>query len=121
MKQYLISMYQPDGVVPPPELLNKVMREMNALVEEAKASGAWVFSGGLHPASTATVVRMQDGDILTTDGPYVEGKEHIGGFLIVKAADLDGALEWARKVARALTAPGQPGSLPVEVRPFQDR
>jgi hypothetical protein len=101
--------------------LNKVMRDMNALVEETKATGAWVFSGGLHPPSTATVVRMQDGDILTTDGPYVEGKEHIGGFLIVKAADLDGALEWARKVARVLTLPGQPSSLPVEVRPFQDR
>jgi hypothetical protein len=111
MKQYLLSIYQPDGGAPPPEVLEKVMREVRALNEEIKAAGAWVFNGGLHPPSTATVVRLQDGDLLTTDGPYAEGKEHIGGFLIVKAADLDAALAWARKLARVIT-------LPIEVRPF---
>ena len=78
-----------------------------------KAAGAWVFAGGLHPPSSATVVRAQGGDVLMTDGPFVEGKEHIGGFSIVMAPDLDAALEWGRKLARAIT-------LPIEVRPFQE-
>jgi len=112
MKQYLLSIYQPDGGTPPPEVLDRVMREVGALIEETKAAGAWVFNGGLHPPDTATVVRLKDGDLLITDGPYAEGKEHIGGFLIVKAPDLDSALMWARKAARVIT-------LPIEVRPFQ--
>jgi hypothetical protein len=119
MKQYLLNIYQPDGVVPAPELLEPVMNKMNALVQEAKDAGAWVFNGGLHQASTATVVRIQKDDALVTDGPYVEGKEHVGGFLIIKAPDLDAALEWARKMARALMLPGYTDSLPIEVRPFQ--
>jgi hypothetical protein len=113
MKQYLLSVYQPDGEPPPPEILNKVMRDVQAIREESKAAGVWVFGGGLHPTSTATVVRVRDGELLTTDGPYVEGKEHIGGFVIIKAPDLDAALEWGRKYARATT-------LPIEVRPFRD-
>jgi hypothetical protein len=112
MKQYLLSIYQPDAGTPPPAVLEKVMRDVRALVEETKAAGAWVFNGGLHPPGTATVVRLQEGALLTTDGPYTEGKEHIGGFLIIRAPDLDGALMWARKAARAIT-------LPIEVRPFQ--
>ena len=112
MKQYLLSIYQPDSGTPPPETLQKVMRDVNALVEESKAAGVWVFNGGLHPPSTATVVRLHEGDVLMTDGPFAEGKEHIGGFLIVKVPDLDAALEWARRTARAIT-------LPIEVRPFQ--
>ena len=64
-----------------------------------KAAGAWVFAGGLHPPSTATVVRLKDGDVLMTDGPFAEGKEHLGGFTIIKAPDLDAALEWGRKLA----------------------
>jgi hypothetical protein len=72
----------------------------------------WVFSAGLHPPSTATVVRVHDGDLLMTDGPFVEGKEHIGGFTIIKAPDLDAALDWGRKLAQATT-------LPIEVRPFR--
>jgi hypothetical protein len=122
MKQYLLSIYQPDGVTPPPEALEKVMRDVNALIQETKDAGVWVFNGGLHPPSTATVVRFQGGDVLVTDGPFAEGKEHIGGFLIVKAPDLDSALQWARKLARALTLPGRgeaEGGLPIEVRPFQ--
>jgi hypothetical protein len=113
MKQYLLSVYQPDGFIPPPEVLEKVMHEVDALNQELKAAGAWVFGGGLHPPNTATVVRLQDGDVLTTDGPFAEGKEHIGGFVIIKAPDLDAALEWGRKATRATT-------LPIEVRPFQD-
>jgi hypothetical protein len=113
MKQYLLSVYQPDGDPPPPEVLEPIMREIEALHQEMKAAGAWVFDGGLQPPSTATVVRVTDGEVLTTDGPYVEGKEHIGGFAIVKAPDLDAALEWAGKFARAIDP------LPIEVRPFQ--
>jgi hypothetical protein len=118
MKQYLLSIYQPDGPPPPPELLEPVMREVDALNEEMKAAGAWVFSGGLHPPSTATVVRLRDGELLMTDGPFAEAKEHVGGFSVVKAPDLDAALAWARKLARALTLDQRVG-LPIEVRPFQ--
>ena len=111
MKQYLLSIYQPDGEKPPPEFLEKVMRDVGTLIEETKTAGAWVFNGGLHPPSTATVLRLRDGEMLRTDGPYVEGKEHVGGFLIVQAPDLDAALGWAEKLARVIT-------LPIEVRPF---
>jgi hypothetical protein len=113
MKQYLLSVYQPGGDPPQPDVLEQIMEDVKAVREEAKAAGAWVFSGGLHAPSTATVVRLQNGEMLTTDGPFVEGKEHIGGFSIIRAADLDAALEWGRKFARATT-------LPIEVRPFQD-
>jgi hypothetical protein len=113
MKQYLLSVIQPDGDPPPPEFLEKVMRDVKALRQEMKAAGVWVFAGGLHPPSTATVVRYRDGDVLLTDGPFAEGKEHVGGFTVIKAPDLDAALEWARKTARAIP-------LPIEVRPFRD-
>jgi hypothetical protein len=113
MSLYLLSIYQPDGGTPPPEVLKAVGRELHVLNEEIKAAGGWVFARGLHPPSTATVVRLRGGDVVTTDGPYVEGKEHIGGFWIVNAPDLDVALGWARRATRATT-------LPVEVRPFQD-
>jgi hypothetical protein len=112
MALYLLTIYQPDGPPPPPEFLEPVMREIGALNEEIKAAGGWVFSGGLHDPSTATVVRARGEEVLTTDGPYVESKEHVGGLWVVKADDLDVALGWARKAARALR------SLPVEVRPF---
>ncbi|MEU4496171.1 YciI family protein [Streptomyces sp. NBC_00210] len=112
MKHYLLSIYQPDGPPPPPEFLDPIMRDLEAVNAELRAAGAWVFAGGLHPPSTATVVRLKDDEVLTTDGPYVEGKEHIGGFTVIQAADLDAALEWGRKLARAIT-------LPIEVRPFQ--
>ena len=119
MQQYLLAIYQPDGPPPPPEALANVMRDVAALTDEAKRTGAWVFNGGLHPPATATVVRAQRGDFLVTDGPYAEGKEHIGGFMVVNAPDLDAALGWARKLARALRLEGQEAGLPVEVRPFQ--
>ena len=112
MKQYLLSIYQPDGDPPPPEVLDPIMQDLEAVNAELRASGAWVFAGGLHPPSTATVVRLRDNEVLTTDGPYIEGKEHIGGFTVIQATDLDAALEWGRKLARAIT-------LPIEVRPLQ--
>jgi hypothetical protein len=114
MKQYLLSIYQPDGPPPPDLDLTTIMRNVHALREEMKSAGAWVFSGGLHPASTATVVQVKDGESLMTDGPFTEGKEHLGGFTVIKAADLDAALEWGRKLARILTP------LSIEVRPIQD-
>ena len=113
MTQYLLSIYQPEGELPPAEFLESVGRELHAMNQELKAAGAWVFSRGLHAPSTATVVRVRDGNLLITDGPYVEGKEHVGGFWIVDAPDLDAALGWARRAALATT-------LPIEVRPFQD-
>ena len=114
MPRYLLSIYQPDGPPPPPDFLEPVMRRVAALQQEMTAAGAWVFAGGLHAPDTATVVRLKDGadDLLTTDGPYVEGKEHIGGFWVIDAPDLDAALDWAGKATRATT-------LPIEVRPFQ--
>lgn len=111
MKQYLLSIYQPDGGTPPPEVLDPVLRALDLLNAELDAAGVTVFKGGLLPPETATVVRAKGDDILLTDGPYVEGKEHIGGFWIIKAPDLDAALEWAAKAARAVT-------LPIEVRPL---
>jgi len=112
MKQYLISIYQPDGPPPPPERLEPIMREIYAIRRDLEAAGSWVFGAGLHQASTATVLRASDGDVLMTDGPFVEGKEHLGGFMIVKVPDLDVALAWARRYALVL-------GLPIEVRPFQ--
>ncbi len=113
MKQYLISVYQPDGDPPPPEVLEPIMRDVRAVEEEMRAAGVWVFSRALYPPSTATVLRADtNGDVLTTDGPYVEGKEHLGGFTIIEADDLDAALHWGGKLARAI-------GLPLEVRPFQ--
>lgn len=112
MKQYLLSIYQPDGDPPPPEILEPIMAELGKLNDDMKAAGAWVFAAGLHPPSTATVVRDKDGDALLTDGPFTEGKEHLGGFTVIRAADLDEALSWGGRVAKVL-AP-----LAVEVRPI---
>ena len=112
MNQYLLSIYQPDGPPPAAPVLGKIMEDVAVFRQELKAAGAWVFSRGLHPPSTATVVRVKDDETLMTDGPFVEGKEHIGGFVVVNAADLDAALEWGRKLSRATT-------LPIEVRPAQ--
>jgi hypothetical protein len=113
MKYYLLAMHQPVGDPPPPEVLEPIMGDLAALREEMKAAGAWVFAGGLHGPEASTVVRMSDGEILTTDGPYAEGKEHMGGFTVIKSPDLDAALGWARKYAAAVRL------LPIEVRPFQ--
>ncbi len=112
MKRYLLTIYQPDGDPPPSVNLEKIMRDVGAVNQEMQKAGVWVFSDGLFPASSSTVVRVKDGQALLTDGPYLEGKEHVGGLYVIKVPDLDAALQWSRKVARALT-------LPIEVRPFQ--
>ena len=112
MKQYLLSVVQPEGQErPAPEVLEAIMRDLDVFHQELRAAGAWVFAGGLHSPSTATVVRVKGGDVLMTDGPFAEGKEYLGGLCIVNAPDLDAALEWGRKAAQATT-------LPIEVRPF---
>jgi hypothetical protein len=112
MPHYLLSIQQPDGGPAAPEVLEPIMRDVAAFNQELKAAGAWVFAGGLHDPGAAAVARLRDGEVLTTDGPYVEGKEHVGGLSIIKAPDFESALGWGRKLARILT-------IPVEVREFQ--
>ncbi len=118
MSQYLLNIYQPDGQTPPPEALQKVMRDVEAYLTEARSKGVFVFTARLHPASAATVVRFNGHEAMITDGPFAEGKEHMGGFLVINVPDLDGALEWARKLSRVLTTDPARGGLSVEVRPF---
>ncbi len=114
MTQYLLSVYIDESAEPPSEeVLQKMYQDVDAVNETMKAEGAWVFGGGLHPSTTATVVRSEQGEVLTTDGPYVESKEKLGGFWIINAPALDAALTWAGKATAACQAP-------VEVRPFQD-
>jgi hypothetical protein len=113
MAQYLLSVIQPDGPAPDPEALSAIMADVDTVDRDMRDKGVWVFAGGLYPPSTATVVRARkDGDVLMTDGPFAEGKEHLGGFTIIDVPDLDAALEWGRRLAEATT-------LPIEVRPFQ--
>jgi hypothetical protein len=113
MAQYLLSVYQPVGPVPDPDFLAPIMQDGENLNRDMKAAGVWVFAAGLHPTDTATVVRQQGPGVLITDGPFVEGKEHLGGFTVIDTPDLDAALGWAEKLARATT-------LPIEVRPVQE-
>jgi hypothetical protein len=114
MTQYLLSVHMVDGdEEPAPEVIERMYRDVEVFNDKLRTQGAWVFAGGLHPASTATVVRVQNGDVLTSDGPFAEAKEHLGGFWIVEAGDLDAALALAAEGAAACGAP-------VEVRPFQD-
>ena len=112
MTRYLLSVMQPVGPIPEPEVLAEVGKQLDALNRDLRERGAWVFAGGLFEPSTATVVRVKDGETLITDGPYAEGKEFLGGFTIVDVADLDAALDVARRMAEIIT-------LPIEVRPFQ--
>jgi hypothetical protein len=115
MKQYLLSVYHPENEAdaPSPEAMEEIGRDVDALNDEMRAAGAWVFGGGLHPSSTATVLQLKGGEVLTTDGPFAEGKEHVGGFWVIQAPDLDDALAWGRKATRAC-------QVPIEVRPFHD-
>ncbi len=113
MKQYLLAVHMIEGEpLPSDEQMQESYRKVDVFNDELRAEGAWVFAGGLHPASDATVVRAQGGRVITTDGPFAETKEHLGGFWIVNATDLDAALDLA---ARGSAACGGP----VEVRPFQ--
>lgn len=113
MNQYLLSIYQPDGPAPEPEVLEPILRDLQALNEEMQAAGVWVFAAGLHPPETATVLKASGDDVLITDGPFTEGKEHLGGFTVIQVEDLDAALHWAKRLAEVLR------NLSVEVRPFQ--
>jgi len=114
MKQYLLSVcYPAGGTAPDPVDLQRIMRDVHAIQNEMKAADAWVFSGGLSPASTATVLRHRGGEVILTDGPFIESREQIGGFTIVRAADLDAALAWGRRLALAI-------GTPIEVRPFME-
>jgi hypothetical protein len=99
--------------VPSPEVMQQMFQDVEAINAQIRDAGAWVFAGGLHPASAATVVQVRDGEVLTTDGPFAETKEQLGGFWVIKATDLDAALDWSAKASAACRAP-------VEVRPFQD-
>jgi hypothetical protein len=112
MARYVLSVYQPVGPAPAPEVLGPVRKDLENLNRDMKAAGVWVFAAGLDPAGSATVVRQQGSEVLVTDGPFIEGKEHLGGFTVIDAPDLDVALGWAAKLARATT-------LPIEVRPVQ--
>jgi hypothetical protein len=114
MTQYLLSVHSVEGQAREPmtdEQMQQSWTQIQVLNEELKSAGAWVFSGRLHEPDTATVVRISDGGVVTTDGPFVESKEHLGGFYIIQAADLDAALAWASRVTGAIKAP-------IEVRPF---
>ncbi|WP_433211569.1 YciI family protein [Dactylosporangium sp. CS-047395] len=113
MKQYLLAVIEPSqGEPPPPAEMQKIIERVEAYQRSAQEAGVWVFSGGLFPPAIATTLRPKDGEVLVTDGPFVEGKEHLGGFTIIQCEDLDAALEWGRRCAEATT-------LPVEVRPFR--
>jgi hypothetical protein len=96
-----------------PEQMQQMMEPVYALQAEMKAAGAWVFGGRLTEPETATVIRRSGSEMVTTDGPFVEAREHLGGFYIVEAADLDEALGWASRTVAVIGAP-------IEVRPFWD-
>jgi hypothetical protein len=116
MTRYLLSVHTVEGEAREPmtdEEMQQSYKQVLLIEEEMKSAGAWVFSGRLHEPDTATVVRQSDGDVLTTDGPFAESKEHLGGFYIIEAEDLDAALSWASKVTEVIKTP-------IEVRPFAD-
>jgi hypothetical protein len=114
MKQYLLSVHMVEGEpTPSAEEMQEMYAAVDAFNREVMDAGEWVFAGGLLPADTATVVRAQGGKVVTTDGPFAETKEQLGGFWVIKAADLDAALAIAARGSQACRGP-------VEVRPFQD-
>ncbi len=117
MAQYMISVHHdsagPDWAAEvTPEEMQKVYDQVEVFNEELRSSGSWVFAGGLEPPTASTVVDATGAEVLTTDGPYAESKEQLGGFWVVEAADLDAALEIARRGSAACMGA-------VEVRPFQ--
>jgi hypothetical protein len=114
MVRYMLSVHSCEGELRE-QMTEEEMRQSHArlgqIEQEMAAAGAWVFSGRLHEPGTATVVRESSGEILTIDGPFAESKDHLGGFYVIEAADLDAALGWASKVTTCIKAP-------IEVRPF---
>ena len=114
MTQYLLSVHGTHGEpMPEPDVMQKMFEDVNTVNQELRDQGAWVFACGLTEPSDATVVRIEGGRAVTTDGPFVETKEQLGGFWVIKAENLDEALAWAEKATAACQAP-------VEVRPIQD-
>ncbi len=114
MKQYLLAVHSVEGApMPSEEDMQKMFAQVDAVNQQIRQAGAWVFAGGLFPPDSATVVRVENGAATTTDGPFAETKEQLGGFWILKCQDLDEALAWAGKASAACMGP-------VEVRPFQD-
>ena len=115
MAQYMLSVHSVEGEAREPmgdEEMKEMMGRIGELEAELKSTGAWVYSGRLHDPDTATVVRVSNDEVLTTDGPFVESREHLGGFYIIEAEDLDAALAWGSKVTAVVTKP-------IEVRPFR--
>jgi hypothetical protein len=115
MAQYLLALHMVEGEAPPSmteEEKQQSWKEMQALNDEMRSAGAWVFGGALHEPDTATVVSVSDGEVLTTDGPFAESKDHLGGFYIIEAEDLDAAIAWAAKTTALV-------GRPIEVRPFR--
>jgi hypothetical protein len=114
MKDYLLAVHSVEGAPEPPEeAIQTAYGQVDRLNGELRAAGVWVFAGGLLPATSATVVRVENGRTTMTDGPFAETKEQLGGFWVLRCADLDEALAWAEKCAAACMNP-------VEVRPFDD-
>lgn len=116
MPRYLLSTHSAGGATREPmteEQMRKAWAPIQALEAEMKSAGAWVFSARLHDPDTATVVRVSGNEVVTTDGPFVEAKEHLAGFYIIEAPDLDAALGWATKVTTLISSP-------IEVWPFVD-
>lgn len=112
MPHYLMTVVEPStGEPPAPDVLDRIMRDVDAVHTQMQDAGIWVFGGGLHPPSSATTLRPEDGGVLVVDGPFAEGKEHVGGFSVIDVPDLDTALAWGRALVRATT-------IPIEVRPF---
>ena len=114
MKQYMLAVHNVEGApLPSAEEMQRGFDQVDRVNNELQAAGAWVFGGGLLPADSATVVRAENGTTTMTDGPFAETKEQLGGFWVLRCADLDEALAWAAKCSEACMGP-------VEVRPFED-
>ena len=113
MTEYLMAVHHVEGQPERAEAeMQQAYADTGAFNEELQAEGVWVFAGGLHPANTATVVDARGGETITTDGPFAESKEQLGGFWVIKADDLDQALAFAARASKACREP-------VEVRPFE--
>ena len=113
MKQYLLSVIHGYPYEPPADEIQRIYKDVDELNQKMQDQNAWVFAGGLHEPSAATVVREKDGEVVTIDGPFAEAKEQVGGFWVIQADDLDAALKWASEATLAC-------GVPIEVRPFQE-
>lgn len=114
MPEYLLSVHLIEGESPPSDdVMQQMYADVDAFNQELQRADAWVFAGGLEPPATATVVEIQDDEVVTSDGPFAHAKERLGGFWVIRADHRDAALSWAVKATRACRAP-------VEVRPFQE-